>query len=67
MFLALTVLDAVLVVVPPLLMKRLVDVGIADEDVSMVVWLAVGIALAPSPTPVSGSPPATCPAGSARA
>jgi len=46
LFLALTVLDAVLVVVPPLLMKRLVDVGIADQDVSVVVWLAVGIALA---------------------
>src|SRR4051812_45094174 len=46
LFLGLTVLDAVLVVVPPLLMKRLVDVGIADEDVSVVVWLSVGIALA---------------------
>src|SRR4051812_9053909 len=46
LFLGLTVLDAVLVVVPPLLMKRLVDVGIADEDVSVVVWLSLGIALA---------------------
>jgi ATP-binding cassette subfamily B protein len=45
-FLLVTVLDAVLVVVPPLLMKRLVDQGIGNDDVSLVVWLAVGIALA---------------------
>ena len=46
LFLGLTVLDAVLVVVPPLLMKRIVDTGIATDDVSMVVWLSLGIALA---------------------
>jgi ATP-binding cassette subfamily B protein len=41
-----TVLDAGLVVVPPLLMQRLVDHGILGHDASLVVWLAVGIALA---------------------
>jgi ATP-binding cassette subfamily B protein len=46
LFLAGTVLDAGLVVVPPLLMQRLVDHGILAHDVSVVVWLAVGIALA---------------------
>jgi ATP-binding cassette subfamily B protein len=46
LFLAGTVLDAGLVVVPPLLMQRLVDHGILAHDVSVVVWLAVGIAAA---------------------
>src|SRR3954447_11206891 len=46
LFLVGTVLDAGLVVVPPLLMQRLVDHGIQAHDVSVVVWLAVGIALA---------------------
>ena len=46
LFLVGTVLDAGLVVVPPLLMSRLVDQGILAHDVSMVVWLSVGIALA---------------------
>jgi ATP-binding cassette, subfamily B, bacterial len=46
LFLVGTVLDAGLVVVPPLLMQRLVDHGILAGDVSVVVWLAVGIALA---------------------
>src|SRR6476619_2320257 len=45
-FLLVTVFDAVLVVVPPLLMKRLVDQGIGHDAVSLVVWLAVGIAVA---------------------
>ncbi|HEX3929561.1 MAG TPA: ABC transporter ATP-binding protein [Nocardioides sp.] len=45
-FLVGTVLDAGLVVVPPLFMQRLVDQGILGHDVSVVVWLAVGIALA---------------------
>ena len=45
-FLVGTVIDAGLVVVPPLLMQRLVDRGILGDDVSLVVWLAVGIALA---------------------
>jgi ATP-binding cassette subfamily B protein len=46
LFLVGTVIDAGLVVVPPLLMQRLVDHGILGHDVSVVVWLAVGIALA---------------------
>jgi ATP-binding cassette, subfamily B, bacterial len=46
LFLVGTVLDAGLVVVPPLLMARLVDDGISAGDVSVVVWLAVGIAVA---------------------
>ncbi|HET7071046.1 MAG TPA: ABC transporter ATP-binding protein [Nocardioides sp.] len=46
LFLVGTVVDAGLVVVPPLLMQRLVDHGILAQDVSVVVWLAVGIALA---------------------
>src|SRR5436190_9298627 len=45
-FLVGTVVDAGLVVVPPLLMQRLVDHGILAHDTSAVVWLAVGIALA---------------------
>jgi len=46
LFLIGTVFDAGLVVVPPLLMQRLVDDGILAGDVSVVVWLAVGIAAA---------------------
>ncbi|MGC4111858.1 MAG: ABC transporter ATP-binding protein [Nocardioides sp.] len=46
LFLIGTVLDAGLVVVPPLLMQHLVDRGILGHDVSVVVWLAVGIAAA---------------------
>ena len=45
-FLVGTVIDAGLVVVPPLLMQHLVDDGIQAGDVSIVVWLAVGIAAA---------------------
>src|SRR3954469_16517279 len=45
-FLVGTVVDAGLVVVPPLFMQRLVDHGILAGDVSVVVWLAVGIAAA---------------------
>jgi ATP-binding cassette subfamily B protein len=40
-FLLVTVLDAGLVVVPPLLIQRLIDHGILDRNVSVVVWLAV--------------------------
>ncbi|PVG83060.1 ABC transporter [Nocardioides gansuensis] len=40
-FLVITIIDAGLVVVPPLLLQRIVDVGIARGDVSVVVWLAV--------------------------
>src|SRR5689334_22370805 len=46
LFLIGTVFDAGLVVVPPLLMQQLVDDGILAGDVSVVVWLAVGIAAA---------------------
>src|SRR4051794_10180340 len=44
-FLLVTVLDARLVVVPPLLMQRLVDHGILGDDTGLVVGLAIGIAL----------------------
>jgi ATP-binding cassette, subfamily B, bacterial len=46
LFLIGTVVDAGLVVVPPLMMQHLVDDGILAGDVSVVIWLAVGIALA---------------------
>ncbi|HEY2878670.1 ABC transporter ATP-binding protein [Nocardioides sp.] len=46
LFLVGTVVDAGLVIVPPLFMQRLVDDGILAHDTSVVVWLAVGIALA---------------------
>jgi ATP-binding cassette, subfamily B, bacterial len=44
-FLAVTVVDAGLVVVTPLLTKRVVDEGILDGDLSVVVWLAVAMAV----------------------
>ncbi len=43
-FLVLTVFDAALVVVTPLLVKRLVDNGIMQEDKALVVGLALAIA-----------------------
>jgi ATP-binding cassette subfamily B protein len=43
-FLVLTVLDAALVVVTPLLVKRIVDVAIPHRDTSLVVWLALAAA-----------------------
>jgi len=43
-FLAVTVIDAGLVVVTPLLTKRVVDDGILEGDLSVVVWLAVVMA-----------------------
>ena len=45
-FLVFTVLDACLVVVPPLLVQQLVDDGINGGDASLVVWLAVAMAAA---------------------
>ncbi len=45
-FLVFTVLDACLVVVPPLLVQQLVDDGINGGDASLVVWLAVAMAVA---------------------
>jgi ATP-binding cassette subfamily B protein len=44
-FLVVTVLDAGLVVVPPLLMQRLVDHGILGDDTGLVIGLAIAIAL----------------------
>src|SRR4051795_7966508 len=48
LFLALTVVDAGLVVVSPLLVKRIIDDGIQKGDGALVTWLAlvmVGVAL----------------------
>lgn len=44
-FLGFTVLDALLVVVTPLLVQRIVDDGILAGDVSVVVWLAALMAV----------------------
>jgi ATP-binding cassette subfamily B protein len=44
-FLVVTVFDAGLVVVTPLLIQRLIDHGIYGHDATLVVWLAVGMAL----------------------
>ena len=43
-FLAITVVDACLVVVTPLLVQRLVDDGIVGRDGSLVTWLALAMA-----------------------
>ena len=43
-FLAFTIVDASLVVVIPLLIKRIVDDGITPGNTSVVVWLAVAMA-----------------------
>ncbi len=43
-FLAITVVDACLVVVTPLLVQRIVDDGILNGDTALVVWLAVAMA-----------------------
>ncbi|MDR7254069.1 ATP-binding cassette subfamily B protein [Nocardioides sp. BE266] len=40
-FLAVTVVDAALVVLPPLLLKAIIDDGVRTGDTSLVVWLAV--------------------------
>lgn len=44
-FLVFTVLDALLVIATPLLIQRIVDDGILAGDVSIVVWLAVAMAV----------------------
>ncbi len=44
-FLVLTVVDAALVAVPPLLLQRLVDDGVVDGDLGTVVWLAGAMVL----------------------
>ena len=43
-FLILTVIDACLVVVTPLLVKRIIDDGVLKDDVSVVVWLSLAMA-----------------------
>ncbi|SDJ74015.1 ATP-binding cassette, subfamily B [Nocardioides sp. YR527] len=44
-FLVFTVFDAALVVVTPLLTQRLIDDGVLQQNVSLVVWLALAMAL----------------------
>ena len=44
-FLAVTVVDAALVVAPPLLLKLIIDDGVSTGDVTLVVWLAALVAL----------------------
>jgi ATP-binding cassette subfamily B protein len=44
-FLAITVVDAALVVVPPLLLKTIIDDGVSSGDTSLVVWLAILVAV----------------------
>lgn len=45
LFITLTVIDAGIVIVNPLLVQRLIDHGILKSDVSLTVWLAVGMAV----------------------
>lgn len=45
MFLAVTVVDAGLVVLPPLILQRIVDDGISKGDTNLVIWLAVAVAV----------------------
>ena len=44
-FLVFTVFDAALVVVTPLLTQRLIDDGVLEKNVSLVVWIAAAMAL----------------------
>ncbi|MFM6850630.1 MAG: ABC transporter transmembrane domain-containing protein, partial [Terrabacter sp.] len=44
-FLGVTVVDAALVVLPPLLLKMIIDDGVRTGDTSLVVWLAVLVAV----------------------
>ena len=43
-FLVLTVIDAGLVVVSPLLVRQVIDVGIPNKDTALVIYLALGMA-----------------------
>ena len=43
-FLVLTVIDAGLVVVSPLLVRQVIDVGIPNKDTELVIYLALGMA-----------------------
>ncbi|WP_307816570.1 ABC transporter ATP-binding protein [Nocardioides limicola] len=53
-FLALTTIDAALVVVPPLLLQRIVDDGIANGDAARVGWLAAAMLVTALVTAVLG-------------
>jgi ATP-binding cassette, subfamily B, bacterial len=44
-FLAVTVMDAGLVVLPPLLLQRIVDDGITPGNTELVIWLAAAIGI----------------------
>ncbi|RNI24655.1 ABC transporter ATP-binding protein [Flexivirga caeni] len=44
-FLVLVVLDALLVIATPLILKEIVDKGVGDKDTRLVVWLAVAAAV----------------------
>ncbi len=44
-FLVLTVIDAALVIVPPLLLKDIVDNGISKGNAALVTWLALAVAV----------------------
>lgn len=44
-FLAVTVVDAALVVVPPLLLKAIIDDAVSTGDTALVIWLAVLVAV----------------------
>ena len=44
-FLVFVVLDASIVIVNPLLIQRLIDEGVLDHNTSVIVWLAVAMAL----------------------
>jgi ATP-binding cassette subfamily B protein len=44
-FLMVTIASAGLVVVPPLLLKQILDKGIASGDTELVIWLAVAVAV----------------------
>ena len=65
-FLALTVVDACLVIVSPLLVQRIVDDGILQKDTGLVLKLAGLMALTAVSGRSSGSSRAGCPRASVR-
>ena len=65
-FLALTVVDAALVVVTPLLIKTIVDDGILVGDRALVTWLALAVAGVAVVDAGWRWPPAGCPRASVR-
>lgn len=44
-FLVMVVIDALMVIATPLLLREIVDKGVLHKDTSLVVWLAVGAAV----------------------